>query len=57
MDEQEEKQVQDCHEKGLLGEPIQPKMSKLVILSLVLGILSLFFFMLAGIPSIIIGII
>ena len=40
-----------------MNEPFQIKISKLAILSLVLGISSLFFFVLAGIPAIVIGII
>jgi hypothetical protein len=39
-----------------MDEPVQTKISKLAIVSLVLGILSLFFFVLAGIPAIVIGI-
>jgi hypothetical protein len=39
-----------------LDESYEPKMSRLAILSLVLGILSLFFFVLAAIPAIVIGI-
>jgi len=39
-----------------MDEPVQTKISKLAILSLVLGILSLFLFVLAGIPAIVIGI-
>jgi len=57
MNEQEEKQGWDCYEEGLLGEPIQPKISKLAVLSLVLGVFSLFFFVPAGIPAIVIGIV
>jgi len=40
-----------------MDEHVQSKVSKLAILSLVLGISSLFFFVLAGIPAIVIGII
>ena len=40
-----------------MDEPVQVKISKLAVLSLVLGILSLFLFVLAGIPAILIGII
>jgi len=57
MNEQEEKQGQDCYERGLLSEAVQSKISKLAILTLILGILSLFFFVLAGIPAIVIGIV
>jgi len=57
MDEQEEKQVQSCNEEVFLNELVHPKISTLAILSLVLGIFSLFFFVLAGIPAIVIGII
>ena len=57
MDEQEEKQGQGYYDEGLLAEPAQPKISKLAILTLVLGISSLFFFVLAGLPAIVIGII
>ena len=39
-----------------MDEPIQSKISKLAILSLALGIFSLFFFVLTGIPAIVIGI-
>jgi hypothetical protein len=39
-----------------MDEPVQTQISKLAIISLVLGILSLFFFVLAGIPAIVIGI-
>jgi hypothetical protein len=39
-----------------MDEPVQTRISKLAILSLVLGILSLFFFVLAGIPAIVIGV-
>jgi hypothetical protein len=39
-----------------MDEPVQVKISKLAVLSLVLGILSLFFFVLAGIPAIVIGV-
>jgi hypothetical protein len=39
-----------------MDESIEKKISKLAILSLVLGILSLFFFVLAAIPAIVIGI-
>jgi hypothetical protein len=56
MNEQEEKQGWACDKEGLLSGPIQSKMSKLAILSLMLGIFSLFFFVLAGIPAIVIGI-
>jgi hypothetical protein len=40
-----------------MDEPVQTKISKLTLLSLVLGIVSLFFFVLAGIPAIVIGIV
>jgi hypothetical protein len=40
-----------------MDEPVQTKLSKLAILSVVLGILSLFLFVLAGIPALIIGIV
>jgi len=57
MDKQEEKKVQKCSYKAFTDEPVRPVMSKLAILSLLLGILSLFLFILAGIPAILIGII
>jgi len=57
MNEQEEKQGQGYYDEGLLAEPVKTKISKLAILSLVLGIFSLFFFVLAGIPAIVIGVI
>jgi len=57
MEKSEEKQGQGCYEQRLLGEPVQSKISKLAILTLMLGIFSLFFFVLAGIPAIVIGII
>jgi len=56
MEKTEENQDQDYNQENFL-KPAQIKMSKLAILSLVLGILSLFFFVLAGIPAIVIGII
>lgn len=56
MDEQGEKQVQSCNQEAFCDESVHPEMSKLAILSLVLGILSLFFFVLAAIPAIVIGI-
>jgi len=56
MEESEEKQGRGCNQKAL-DETVRPKISKLAILSLLLGIFSLFFFVLAGIPAIVIGII
>jgi len=56
MDESGKKQGRYCYEEGFPNEPLQTKVSKLAILSLVLGICSLFFFVLAGIPAIVIGI-
>jgi hypothetical protein len=56
MNEQEEKQSKDFNQETFCDESVQPVMSKLAILSLVLGILSLFFFVLAAIPAIVIGI-
>jgi len=57
MDKQEEKQIGSLNQEAFCDESVHPEMSKLAILSLVLGILSLFFFVLAGIPAIVIGII
>ena len=57
MNKQEEKQGQCSYKMGLLSEAVQSKISKLAILSLMLGIFSLFFFVLAGIPAIVIGIV
>jgi len=56
MEESGEKQGRG-YEQRLLDDTVQPKISKLAILSLVLGIFSLFFFVLAGMPAIVIGII
>jgi len=56
MNEQGEKQVQGCNQEVFYDESVYPVMSKLAILSLVLGILSLFLFVLTGIPAIVIGI-
>ena len=44
------------NQEAFCDESVHPEMSKLAILSLVLGILSLFFFVLAAIPAIVIGI-
>jgi hypothetical protein len=57
MNEQDEKQVQSYSQEAFYDESVHPRMSKLAILSLVLGILSLFLFALAGIPALIIGIV
>jgi len=57
MSGSKDKQGWDCDKGGLLGEPFQSKISKLAILTLVLGIFSLFFFVLVGLPAILIGII
>jgi len=56
MDKQEEKQSQEFNQESFCDESAPPVMSKLAIFSLVLGILSLIFFVLAGIPAIVIGI-
>ena len=56
MEESEEKQGWGCNQEAL-DDTVQPQISKLAIISLVLGIFSLFFFVLAGIPAIVIGII
>jgi len=50
-------QDQALHEVRLRDRLDESRLSKLAILSLVLGIFSLFFFVLAGIPAIVIGII
>ncbi len=57
MDESEEKQDRNFHKTGFKDERVESRISKLAILSLVLGICSLFFFVLAGIPAIVVGII
>ena len=56
MDKQEEKQIESFNQEAFCDESVHPEMSKLAIMSLVLGILSLFFFVLTAIPAIVIGI-
>jgi len=56
MSKSSENHDQVYHEVTVRDGPLQSKVSKLAILSLVLGIFSLFFFVLAGIPAIVIGI-
>ncbi|UCF16528.1 MAG: DUF4190 domain-containing protein [Phycisphaerales bacterium] len=57
MEESEEKQDRNLHETALKDKREESRISKLAILSLVLGILSLLFFVLAGIPAVVVGII
>ena len=52
-----DKQIDSLNQEAFCDEPVQPVMSKLAIFSLLLGILSLFLFVLAGIPAVVIGII
>ncbi|TKJ38887.1 MAG: hypothetical protein CEE38_04100 [Planctomycetes bacterium B3_Pla] len=57
MNKSTEEQDRDSAEAGSRYVPLESKISRLAILSLVLGILSLLFFVLAGIPAIVIGIV
>ena len=57
MDKAEERQAANLRDAESQHVLVSARTSRLAILSLVLGILSLFFFVLAGIPAIIVGII
>ncbi len=57
MNKSTEEQDRDSAETRFWDEPLESRISRLAILSLVLGILSLLLFVLAGIPAIVIGIV
>ena len=57
MNKSTEEQDRDSAEAGSRYVPVESRISRLAILSLVLGILSLLLFVLAGIPAIVLGII